>query len=111
MELIIMLLAPFPIGFFVKNRMAAYLSYITVHGFAFTYQSTYLVLFWIGGESTAFGTYPNPDEGEILAYGGVNLAIFLVGLGLVALGQWLAARRRRTAAANRGPHTAAEVAS
>ena len=32
-ELIIMLLAPFPIGFFIRNRMAAYLAYLALHSF------------------------------------------------------------------------------
>ena len=32
-----MLLAPLPIGYFIRNRMAAYLA---LHSFVFTFQST-----------------------------------------------------------------------
>ena len=32
-----MLLAPFPIGFFIRNRMAAYLAYVALHSFVFTF--------------------------------------------------------------------------
>ena len=39
MELIVMLLAPFPIGFFMRNRLAAFVTYIALHGFVFTFQS------------------------------------------------------------------------
>lgn len=109
MELLIMLLLPLPIGFFIKNAMAGYVTYIAVHGFAFTFQTLYLILGWIGGDSSAFGTYPNPDGADTIAYGVVNLAIFLAGLGLVWLGQYLATRRRRPSEANSGPLTTAGV--
>jgi hypothetical protein len=38
MELIIMLLAPLPVGYFIRNRMAAYLAYVALHSFVFTFQ-------------------------------------------------------------------------
>jgi predicted Na+-dependent transporter len=95
MELLIMLLVPLPLGFFVRRLIVAYVAYIAIHGFAFTYQCLYLTLGWIVGESTAFGRYPTMDGSEVLAYGGVNLAIFVVGLCLVALGHRIAGRRRR----------------
>jgi hypothetical protein len=52
MELIIMLLAPFPIGFFIRNRMAAYLAYVAPHSFVFTFQSTTLLKEWNGWQSS-----------------------------------------------------------
>jgi hypothetical protein len=47
-ELIIMLLAPFPIGYLIRNRMAAFLAYIALHSFVFTFQSTSLLKEWTG---------------------------------------------------------------
>lgn len=92
MELIIMLLAPFPIGYFVRNRMAAYLAYVALHSFVFTFQSTTLLKEWFGGDYSAF--VKNPATAD-WSYGLVNLLIYAAGLGLVALGSWVSARRRR----------------
>jgi hypothetical protein len=39
MELIIMIVIAFPIGFFIKNRTVAYLTYIAAHGFVFVFQT------------------------------------------------------------------------
>lgn len=98
MELLIMLLAPLPLGYLVRNRMAAYVAYIALHGFAFTFQTLYLLLGWIDGSTTAFGPYPHAKGSEVISYGLVNMAIFAIGLGLVALGARLARRRARGAA-------------
>ena len=57
-ELIIMLLAPFPIGYFIRNRMAAYLAYVALHSFVFTFQSTTLLKEWTGGDYSAFVKNP-----------------------------------------------------
>jgi hypothetical protein len=92
MELIIMLLAPFPIGYFIRNRTAAYLVYVALHSFVFTFQSTTLLKEWTGGDYSAFVKNPAAVD---WSYGLVNLLIFAAGLGLVALGAWLSARRRR----------------
>ena len=94
MELIVMVLAPFPIGFFMRNRLAAFVTYIALHGFVFTFQTLNLLLEWIGGSQEAFGTYPKASNANVLSYGAVNLVIFAVGLGLVYLGHRLGARRR-----------------
>jgi len=93
-ELIIMLLAPFPIGFFIRKRMAAYLAYVALHSFVFTFQSTTLLKEWNGGDYSAFVQNPAAVD---WSYAVVNLLIFAAGLGLVTLGSWLGARRRRTA--------------
>ena len=94
MELIVMIVIAFPLGFFIKSRTAAYLAYIAVHGFVFTFQSVALITQWAGGDKSAFGPYPKADKGEVWSYGLVNLLIFAAGLGLVALGYYLANRRR-----------------
>jgi hypothetical protein len=94
MELIVLLLAPFPIGMLVKSRVWAYIAYIAIHAFVFTFQSLSLVIEWVGGSTAAFGPYPHADTKQVWGYGSVNLAIYLVGLGLVALGQRVQAWRR-----------------
>lgn len=94
MELIVMILAAFPIGFFVKNRLAAYVTYIAIHAFVFTFQSISLVIEWAAGSEAAFGPFPEGSSESVWGYGAVNLIIYLVGLGLVTLGYWLGSRRR-----------------
>jgi hypothetical protein len=104
MELVLLVLAPLPIGFLVRNRTAGFVAYIALHAFVFTFQSVELLIEWAGGSTMAFGPFPKADHGEVLAYGVVNLVIYAIGLGLVYLGQRLALRRaRRTAAAELDP--------
>jgi hypothetical protein len=98
MELIVMLLAPLPIGFFMRNRLAAFVTYIALHGFVFTFQTLNLIIEWVGGSQEAFGPYPKASSSNVFSYGVVNLAIFAIGLGLVYLGHRLGARRRARAA-------------
>jgi hypothetical protein len=95
MELLIMILAPFPIGYAIRNRFAAYLTYVALHSYVFTFQSTSLLKEWVGGDHSAFTKDPSTVDWP---YALMNLVIYAAGLGLVALGQWVAARRRRRAA-------------
>ena len=94
MELIIMLLVPFPLGFLLKSRVTAYIAYIAIHAFAFTFQTLNLIIEWVGGSEAAFGPYPDASSTDVWGYGAVNLLIYLVGLGLVALGHRVQAWRR-----------------
>ena len=64
MELIIMLIAPFPIGYFIRNRVGAYLTYVALHSFVFTFQSTTLLKEWNGGDYSAF--VKNPGCGGLV---------------------------------------------
>lgn len=100
MELIVMIVVAFPIGFLIRNRIAAYIAFIALHGFVFVFQSLMLVIEWVGGSKDAFGSYPKADKAEVWSYGAVNLVIFLVGLGLVLLGQKVASRRNSRAGAD-----------
>ena len=93
MELIVMMLIPFPLGLFVRNRTAAYLAYIAIHGFVFTFQTANLVMEWANGSTEAFGSFPDFDNGNVWAYGIVNLVIYGVGLGLVTLGYRIRTKR------------------
>jgi hypothetical protein len=85
-ELLIAVLVPFPLGFLVKRPIWAYITYIAIHAFVFTFQSLNLLIEWVGGSQEAFGPYPQASAGQVWSYGVVNLVIYLVGLGLVALG-------------------------
>ena len=93
-----MLLLPLPIGFLVRNRIGAFLAYIAVHAFVFTFQSLSLLIEWVGGSPAAFGPYPDAASSNVFSYGLVNLVIYAAGLGLVYLGSRLGARRRARAA-------------
>jgi hypothetical protein len=107
MELILMILAPLPIGFLVRNRTVGFVAYTALHAFLFTFQSLNLLIEWAGGSTEAFGPFPKADQTEVAAYGVVNLVIYAIGLGLCYLGQRLALRRsRRAAAADLDPATA-----
>jgi hypothetical protein len=98
MELIVTILVPLPLGFFIRSRMAAFVAYLAVHAFVFTFQTLSLVMEWVNGSTEAFGgPFPSYENGLMFAYGVVNLAIYGVGLGLVYLGARLGQRRRTRA--------------
>ena len=99
MELIVTILVAFPLGFFVRTRLVAILSYVAVHSFVFSWQNTQLTREWVGGSTAAFPKNPKAAPWE---YGAVNVLIYAVGLGLVVLGHWAAAKRqaRNPAAVN-----------
>lgn len=100
MEIIVLLLAPLPLGLLVRNRTAGFVAYTALHAYVFTFQSVALVVGWVSGDGrSAFGPYPAADTGEVWAYGLVNLVVYAVGLGLLVLGQRVAARRRSARAA------------
>ncbi len=86
---VITVLLAFPVGYFVRSRLAANTTYAIAYLWAFVFQSTYLMLDSLGGgKNPAFevGTFP-------WAYGLVTLAIFSAGFGLVNLGHWVRGRR------------------
>ncbi len=85
-----MVLLPLPLGYLVRNRTAAYLAYVGVHSFAFTFQTMTLTRAWVGGETRAF---PKDPDTVPWSYALVNVAIYAAGLGLVTLGAWLRSRR------------------
>jgi hypothetical protein len=93
MDLILMVLAPFPIGWFIRHRLTAYVVYLAGFNFLFTFQSVKLITEWAGGNKEAFGGFPKASSGEVWSYGVVNLIILSVGLGLLTLGRYLAGRR------------------
>ncbi len=99
-----MLLAPLPIGYFIRNRMAAYLAYVALHSFVFTFQSTTLLKEWNGGGYSAFVKNPAAVD---WSYGLVNPLIFAAGLGQITYsdtGQLTPAQPRPAPAPHRGSH-------
>ena len=89
---VVTVLLAFPLGFFVRSRLAASTAYAIAYLWAFVFQTLYLTL-----DSLEGGANPAFDTGEFpLDYGVVTLAIFGVGFGLVNLGHWLKARSSRT---------------
>lgn len=105
MELILMVLLPFPLGYLMRERLAAYLAYVAAFCFVFTFQTLTLLRAWMGGDRSAFAADPNAVE---WSYALVNLAFFGAGLGLVALGHRLG--RRRRAARQTQPSPVAQAA-
>ncbi len=91
---VVTILAAFPLGYFMRGRLAASTTYAVAYLWAFTFQTLYLML-----DSLNAGQTLN-DEPAFIAeefpwqYGVVTLAIFVVGFGLVNLGHWVRARRQ-----------------
>jgi len=89
MVAIVTILAAFPLGYFVRSRLAASTAYAVAYLWAFVFQTLYLVLDVINDSGKpAF----EPQEFP-WAYGVVTLSIFLAGFGLVALGHYVRGRR------------------
>lgn len=85
-------LCAFPLGLLVPQRVAAYLAYVAIFSYCFTYQGVYLTTAWVRGNPDA--AFP-ADGGPSLSYLAVTLAVYGAGFGLVALGQLVRQRRAR----------------
>lgn len=88
---IVTVLFAFPLGWFLRNRLAAYVGYVAVYGYAFSFQNVYLLRDWIGDRSSAFPTDPDQLPFSYLL---VTVLIYAAGFGLVTLGHWARDRRR-----------------
>lgn len=87
---LVTVLFAFPLGFFLRHRLAAAATYAAMYLWSFTFQTAYLTRAWAAGDNSAFSRQPDFGVG----YGLVTGAIFLVGFGLVAFGHRLGSRRR-----------------
>jgi hypothetical protein len=86
---VVTVLCAFPLGYFMRSRLAASTMYAVAYLWAFVFQTLYLLLDSLGDASNpAFETGDFPWQ-----YGVVALLIFVVGFGLVNLGHWRGARR------------------
>lgn len=88
---IVTVLFAFPLGFFLRNRTSAYVVYVAIFGYSFTFQTLYLLRAWVGGDHTAFSADP---EKLPFGYLAVTGGIYVVGFLLIALGHRLGAKRR-----------------
>ena len=89
MVAIVTILSAFPLGFFVRSRLAANTAYAVAYLWAFVFQTLYLILDVINDSADpAFEPQKFP-----WAYGVVTGSIFLAGFGLVALGHLVRDRR------------------
>jgi hypothetical protein len=94
---VVTILAAFPLGYFMRGRLAANTTYAIAYLWAFVFQTLYLVLDAINeSKNPAF----EPSEFP-LSYGLVTLAIFGVGFGLVNLGHWVRTRRQTSSRSSR----------
>jgi hypothetical protein len=93
---VVTVLLAFPLGYMLRSHLAANVAYAIAFLWAFTFQSLYLTLSWVGGDDSAF---PKGPDAFPLSYGLVASAIFGVGFGLVALGHMVGTRRRTRVAA------------
>jgi len=94
---VVTILSAFPLGYFLRSRLAAHTAYAIAYLWAFVFQTLYLLLDMLdGAKNPAFeaGTFP-------ASYGLVAVAIFAVGFGLVQLGHWLRARRQVSSRSSR----------
>lgn len=89
MVAIVTILSAFPLGYFVRSRLAANTAYAVAYLWAFTFQTLYLILDVIN-DSTRQAFEPQKFP---FAYGVVTLSIFTAGFGLVALGHHVRDRR------------------
>jgi hypothetical protein len=95
MEAILVLLVPFPLGFFLASRTSAVIAYIAAFCPLFTFQTLSLITDWAEGSRDAFGgPFPNSDYTQVAGYGAVNLVLYLAGFGLIMLGHRLGTKRR-----------------
>jgi hypothetical protein len=93
---VVTVLLAFPLGYLLRDHLAANVAYAIAYLWAFSFQSLYLTLSWVGGDDSAFAKGPDAFP---LSYGLVAGAIFGVGFGLVALGRRVRARRAAGATA------------
>jgi hypothetical protein len=89
---VITVLCAFPLGFFLRSRIAANTAYAIAYLWAFVYQTLYLTL---DAMNDAEGGGAFKRQEFPLSYGIVTLGIFAAGFGLVALGHWTRDRRVR----------------
>jgi hypothetical protein len=91
MVAIITVLFAFPLGYFLRNRTSAYLAYVAIYAYSFTFQTLYLLRSWVGDSAQAFPR--DPDELP-LGYLAVTAGIYAVGFLLITAAHRLATKRR-----------------
>ncbi len=93
---ILTVLVAFPLGFFVRSRLAAYVAYGLAFAHLYTWQTATLLMEWTKGSTAAFGADAGtPGSFDTAPWGYLTFTtlIYAVGFGLVTLGHWLRTRR------------------
>lgn len=87
-----------PLGFLIRNRVAAYVSYAVVFAHLYTFQTALLVMQWTNGATDAFPASDSHDLlGNSVGYLSFTSVVGAAGFGLLTLGIWLRGRLRRRA--------------
>jgi hypothetical protein len=93
------LLVALPIGFFVRRRGTAIVSFVLAASYLFTFQTAFLVMKWVDGDPHAFGdrgrNWSTEQYGQFISYLVLNGVIVAIGVGLVILGGRIRTRRSR----------------
>ena len=95
---IVIAIAAFPIGFLLRNRVAAFLAFGLAFSYVFTFQTAQLILEATRGSEEAFGDLSDPGWdwfGDTIGYFVFTTAIYAVGLALVTAGHTVRIRRAR----------------
>jgi hypothetical protein len=97
MNIILTILVGFPLGFLIRSRSQAILSYVLVDSYLFTFQTAFLIMQWADGDEHAFGARGRDWSAErttmFFAYLVLNGVIVAIGVGLVILGHKVRSRR------------------
>jgi hypothetical protein len=93
------LLFAFPLGFLIRRRATAIVTYVLAESFLFTFQTAFLVMKWVDGDPHAFGDrgrdWSTEQYGMFTSYLVLNGVIVGVGVGMVVFGSRVRARRTR----------------
>jgi len=97
MNVVFTILIAFPLGFLIRPRGTAILTYVLANSFLFTFQTAFLVMKWVDGDEHAFGDrgrdWSTEQYGQFYSYIVLNGVIIAVGVGLVILGNRVRTRR------------------
>jgi len=99
MNIILTILVGFPLGFLIRSRSRAIVTYVLVDSYLFTFQTAFLIMQWVDGDEHAFGSRGRDWSAErttmFFSYLVLNGVIVAAGIGLVILGHKV--RSHRTA--------------
>ena len=97
MNIILTIVLAFPLGFLIRSRSTAIISYVLVDGYLFTFQTAFLLIQWTDGDESAFGARGgswSPERvTQVFSYLVLNSVIVACGIGLVILGNRVRSRR------------------
>jgi hypothetical protein len=99
-NIIFTILVGFPLGFLIRSRTNAIVTYVLIDSYLFTFQTAFLLMQWTDGHEHAFGARGGDWSAEritmVFSYLVLNGVIVAIGVGLVVLGHKV--RSRRTSA-------------